>query len=234
SRFRSIEVLPHSFRPFRENLIRVLRRQCHHRENAVDKLSRNILMKQIAQRVHEYATWPLPIQRLRQPVWMQLNRDAAFGVKSAMIHAKRRRSLNVAMRAPRRNLRASGRRVPRRVRPFDVRLVAHSASLSGSSLPRSSQTAVRSLPQIVSLSPLHMRNSTWASPKSISRRTETRSTTHTPHSRFLRKLGTISDPFVGVGNLRCRDAGVFRLVWQRGYCGAMLAFALQQSFSHRV
>src|SRR6185312_13949207 len=185
---------------FRENLIRVLRRQCHHRENAVDKLSRNILMKQIAQRVHEYATWPLPIQRLRQPVWMQLNRDAAFGVKSAMIHAKRRRSLNVAMRAPRRNLRASGRRVPRRVRPFDVRLVAHSASLSGSSLPRSSQTAVRSLPQIVSLSPLHMRNSTWVSPKSISRRTETRSTNR--HLRFLRKLGNGLFSFIDSSQVR--------------------------------
>jgi hypothetical protein len=123
------EVRAHPLRPLREDLERVLRRQRHHREHAIDERVRHVLVKQVRHAVDEHARRLPPGQRLEQ---------RASTVRTTPVHcgpafvcfvspsygfplaAEPVRLLHrVAVHAPGRDDRAAAHRVPRLVGPLD-------------------------------------------------------------------------------------------------------------------
>jgi len=58
------QVLVHPLGPLGQNLISVVRGHGHDSEDLVDELEGHVLMKEVAQGIHENPTWPGPAQRL--------------------------------------------------------------------------------------------------------------------------------------------------------------------------
>lgn len=125
----------------------MLRAERHYRKNLVDELVRNILVEQVAHRVHEHTPWLAPFERLGQflrhqpqvePLLVRMPRHAAPALS---------KRLGVAMRATRTYLRAATDRVPGGIGPFDLAVLTHLGFLFlvvGRALPRALLLLLRS------------------------------------------------------------------------------------------
>lgn len=116
---------PESLVPLREDLKDVPVSPSHNVADARDIARRNFLVKEIAHRVDEDLPWALPAERLLQLFGHQSQIEALFKRMPGHTSEALREQLGIAEFAARTHLRASADRVPRGVRPFDGRPIAH-------------------------------------------------------------------------------------------------------------
>jgi hypothetical protein len=92
---------------------------------ACRKSSGNVLVEEVAHRVHEDHPRPAPAQRLLQPRRPEPQVEALFIRVAGDTAEALREGLGVAVRAARRDLRAARDRVPGRLGPFDCAAISH-------------------------------------------------------------------------------------------------------------
>ena len=114
----------------RQNLKGMLRCALHDCKTLGDELCRNVLMEEVAHRVHKNHPRTLPVKRQFHHVRLQRNLEAvaiAFLSHGAKAFGH---SLRVTMGTPRADLRTAGDRVPSRLGPLDGRGLCHSVLLT--------------------------------------------------------------------------------------------------------
>src|SRR3990167_5541800 len=127
----------HAVRALRQDVERVLRAARHYVEHVANELVRHGLVEQVAHRVHEYAPRLLPMQRQVELVGMQ--HDVLGRVlRRPRLELRRptrtprvpfRQRLGIAVSAAWAHLGAAGDRIPCGLRPLDLALVTHAASV---------------------------------------------------------------------------------------------------------
>jgi hypothetical protein len=88
-------------------------------------------MEEIAHRIDEDHSRPLPRQRLFKAFWPQSEVKTRLKQMTRYVTETLRKSLSVAVVTAGADFRAPRYRVPSRIRPFDCRLVSHVGSLTG-------------------------------------------------------------------------------------------------------
>ena len=112
-----------------QHLERVLSARAITSNTSRDELVRDVLVEQVAHRVHEDHPRPAPAQRLLEPLGPQPQVEALLvGVARHAAPALGER-LGVAVRAAGRDLRAARHRVPGRLGPLDRAPVSHIATV---------------------------------------------------------------------------------------------------------
>jgi hypothetical protein len=103
----------------------------HNIADTCDVVGWHVLVKEVTHRVDEDLPRPSPVQRLLQLFGHESQVEALF--KRVFGHTSEAlgEELRIAEFAARAHLRAAADRVPRRVRPFDGRSVAHSSYSAG-------------------------------------------------------------------------------------------------------
>src|SRR5690606_39891241 len=113
------DVFAHERTAFRQNLKHMPVGFLHHVKNAINERAIDILVEEIAHRIHEDHAWLLPDKRLLEPrrpepqtetllVWMAGNTAPSLG-----------EALGITIVTPAADLGAAGHWPPRRARPLD-------------------------------------------------------------------------------------------------------------------
>lgn len=103
------------------------RRGFHDSKYPLDKIERNVLMKEIGHRIHEDAPRLPPPQRNLQRIRLKRQFEGVSVLMNAHGLQPVGHPLGIAMFAARTDLRATRYRIPSSVRPFDRRTLCHGA-----------------------------------------------------------------------------------------------------------
>lgn len=120
-----IAQLDQTFRPFGEHLVLMPVRPAHNVEDVADIGERDLRMKQVAHRIHKDAFGGLPLQRQFEHLRLQGYFEAVTVIRQPHGLQAFGEALGVAMFAAGTDLGAPRYRVPRCVRPLDMRTRRH-------------------------------------------------------------------------------------------------------------
>lgn len=128
------KIFTHPSRAFGQYLVGVLRGAPDHVEYLIEKAERDIVVEQVAHRVHEVHRRFVPLERLIQALGENAEGEPVFVPFCTHGLQPPRHGLGVAVFAAGRNLGAARCRIPRLLCPFDGCCVGH-AEYSGFVVP---------------------------------------------------------------------------------------------------
>ena len=117
----------HAVGSLRENLVSVPVGRQHHPANFLDVFVRHALVKEVAHRIDENLLGLGPTNRIAQLLRHEPQIETKLKGMARHTAEPLRERLRVAMRAARADFRAASNWIPRRVCPFNFRIITHSS-----------------------------------------------------------------------------------------------------------
>jgi hypothetical protein len=104
--------------------------RAHHTSDGYNVLDRDILVKQVTHGIDNDPAWPVPAEWVAKFLGREAQVEAVLERMPGNSSEALGKSLGVTVQTPRTYLRAASHRIPRRVGPLDLGVVAHSIVLT--------------------------------------------------------------------------------------------------------